>query len=152
MCNSSSSPGKTGGNWLGVLAVMAAVIFVAAIAHPVIHAAETVLRITVEVAALTLLAVPGAVILIITARMVIRRHRVASGRAHTRSQPRQVSRWLGIGALPQRHESGSVLQLVHPQREVTATRPEPGASYQTHPRPGRGPTVTTHPDQDSRWP
>jgi hypothetical protein len=152
MCNSSSCPGETGGRWLGVLAIMAAVTFVAAIAHPVLHAAETILRITVEVAALTLIAVPGVVILIITARIVIRRHRVARDPVNTRSRPRQVSRWLGTGTLPQRHASGSVLSLVHRQTEVTATRPEPDASYRTHPRPGRSPSGTIQPDQDSRWP
>jgi hypothetical protein len=143
MRNSSDRQGKNSGSSLGVLAVIAAVISIAAIAVPGIHAAETVARIVAEAAALTLIAVTGTVILVITSRIMIHRHHKAGDRAGTRSHPQQVHPWLGTGMLPRRRESGGFLQLVHRQPEVTATRNEPGASYQAHSRKGCSPVGTT---------
>jgi ABC-type nickel/cobalt efflux system permease component RcnA len=153
MRNSADRQGKNNGSSLGVLAVLAAVIFIAAIAGPGIHAAETIARIAAEAAALTLIAVTGTVMLVITSRIMIRHHHKAHDRADTRSHPQQVHPWLGTGTLPRRRASGGFLQLVHRQPEMTATRPEPGAGYQDHSRKGCSPAGTaTLPEDDARRP
>jgi hypothetical protein len=152
MRNSSDRQRKNSGSSLGVLGVIAAVISIAAIASPGIHAAETIARIVAEAAALTLIAVTGTVILVITSRSTIHRQHKAGDRAGTRSHPQQVHPWLGTGTLPRRRASGGFLQLVHRQPEVTATQNEPGDSYPAHSRKGCSPVGTTIRVDDSRRP
>lgn len=71
MCKPSCCPGESRGGF-GVLAVIAAAVFVAMIAGPVIHGAEVALRMAAEVAIITALALAGIAVLAAAVFIAIR--------------------------------------------------------------------------------
>ncbi len=113
MCKPSCCPSNSGGG-LGALAAIAAIVFIVAIARPVIHAAETMLRVAAEIAVITLsviasLAIIGVAIFIAT-RLRRNRHNTA---------PLQMRRLPAIiwPATP-------VASLRRPTRRVLQSRPQ----------------------------
>ncbi len=113
MCKPSCCPGNTGGG-LGALVAIAAVVFIAAIARPVIHAAETMLRVAAEIAVITLSVIASLAIIsgavIIATRLRHNRHNTA---------PLQTQRPPAIiwSATP-------VASLRRPSRRVLQARPQ----------------------------
>ena len=71
MCKPSCCPGESRGGF-GILAVIAAAVFVAMIAGPVIHGAEVALRMAVEVAIITALALAGIAVITTAVLIAIR--------------------------------------------------------------------------------
>jgi hypothetical protein len=151
MSKSSYSSGKTNGSGLGLLAVITASMIIAAAAGTVTHAAGTVVRIMVDAAAVTLIAMTGFAILVITIRVMMRHRRMTSNRRKTQAHPQQVSRWLGTGVLPERNVSGGRLQLVHPRPEASATPPKSRDSFRRHLHTGRNPREAARSTDESRW-
>lgn len=72
MCKPSCCSGNSGSS-LGVVAVIAAVVFIALIARPVMHAAEIFLRMVVEIAAITIGAAAGLAIIAVAVVMTLRK-------------------------------------------------------------------------------
>jgi len=152
MCKRSCCPGDTGGG-LGGLAVIAAIVVIAAIADPVIHAAETMLRAAVEIIAITLSIT--AVVTISTAAAIIatRLRRTRHNTVPLPSQQTPAIIWPAARVATRRHPARPEIQACPQSVSNPAGQPARGRH---HIQPCAGCTEVTDPvgsaDYDWRWP
>jgi hypothetical protein len=152
MCKKSCCPGNTGGG-LGALAAIAAIVLIAAIARPVIHAAETMLRVAVEIAAITLSVIASLAVITAVAVIVIRLRCNRHNTAPVLTQRPQAIMLPATRAVPQRWSHRPQIQGRPQFQGNPAGHREPG---QHHAQPCAGCTEVTQPGRsaghDWRWP
>ncbi len=114
MCKPSCCAGNSGGSGLGALAAIAAIVFIAAIARPVIHAAETMLRVAAEIAAITLSIIVSLAMISVAVFIATRLRRNRHNTAPLQTQRAPAIIW---PATP-------VASLWRPSRRVLQARPQ----------------------------